>query len=294
MKRIMSIKTTISYKTNNILIDALSKQDNISILKDVNFLLKLFAKKKYADVYFHSGVLDENSIENILNAKMTIANCFSSMNEIIAKTKISHEKVKVIYPSVDIEYKKNKDVKIKLCEELQINVKKKILFFTAKNFKSSGIKEFLDICSSISYEDFVVLIAGEKQHIRALQFQIPKYQKLQDKIILLEDYKNMDDLFLASDIFILPTYNKTFAANVIKAMFCRCAVFLSIDNDAKEIVDVFASMDSPTDSSMSFKLDAVLKGRDDLKLIKKDNRKLGKEFSLANNLAKFNGIIDNI
>ena len=290
----MSIKTTISYKTNNILIDALSKQDNISILKDANFLLKLFAKKKYADVYFHSGVLDENSIENILNAKMTIANCFSSMNEIIAKTKISHEKVKVIYPSVDIEYKKNKDVKIKLCEELQIDVKNKIILFTAKNFKSSGIKEFLDICSSISYEDFVVIVTGEKQQVRALQFQIPKYQKLQDKIILLEDYKNMDDLFLASDIFILPTYNKTFAANVIKAMFCRCAVFLSIDNDAKEIVDVFASMDSPTDSSMSFKLDAVLKGRDDLKLIKKDNRKLGKEFSLANNLAKFNGIIDNI
>ena len=290
----MNHNTTISYKTKNILIDKLSHQDNIEVLREGNFFSKFFSKKKYADVYFHSGSLDENSIENILNAKMTIANCFSSMNEIIAKTKISHEKVKVIYPSVDLEYKKNKDVKEKLCEELQIDVKNKIILFTAKNFKSSGIKEFLDICSSISYENFKVIVAGEKQQIRTLQFQIPKYQNLQDKIILLEDYKNMDDLFLASDIFILPTYNKTFASNVIKAMFCRCAVFLSIDNDAKEIVDVFASMDSPSDSSMSFKLDAVLKGKDDLKLIKKDNRKLASEFSLANNLLKFNAIIDNI
>ena len=294
IKRNMNKKITISYKTNNILIDKLSKQDNIEILKDANFLLKLFSKKKYADVYFHSGNLDENSIDNILNAKMTITNCFSSMNEIIAKTKISHDKIKVIYPSIDIEYKKNKDVKEKLCEELQIDTKNKIILFTAKNFKTSGIKEFLDICSSISYEEFKVIVAGKKQQIRSLQFQIPKYQKLQDKIILLEDYKNMDDLFLASDIFILPTYNKSFSTNVAKAMFCRCAVFLSIDNDAKEIVDVFASMDSPTDSSMSFKLDAVLNGKDDLKLIKKDNRKLASEFSLENNLAKFNSIMDNI
>ena len=294
IKRNMNKKITISYKTNNILIDKLSKQDNIEILKDANFLLKLFSKKKYADVYFHSGNLDENSIDNILNAKMTITNCFSSMNEIIAKTKISHDKIKVIYPSIDIEYKKNKDVKEKLCEELQIDTKNKIILFTAKNFKTSGVKEFLDICSSISYEKFKVIVAGEKQQIRTLQFQIPKYQKLQDKIILLEDYKNMDDLFLASDIFILPTYNKSFSTNVAKAMFCRCAVFLSIDNDAKEIVDVFASMDSPTDSAMSFKLDAVLNGKDDLKLIKKDNRKLASEFSLENNLAKFNSIMDNI
>ncbi|WP_368030662.1 glycosyltransferase [Arcobacter sp. s6] len=290
----MNQKIKISYKTNNILIDKISMQDNIEILKDTNFIMKLFSKKKYADVYFHSGNLDENSIENILNAKMTIVNCFALMNEVIAKTKISHEKIKVIYPSVDIEYKKNKDVKHKLCEELEIDVKNKIILFTAKNFKTSGVKEFLEICSSISYEDFKAIVAGDKQQIRALQFQIPKYQKLQDKIILLEDYKNMNDLFLASDIFILPTYNKTFAANIIKAMYCRCAVFVSIDNDAKEIVDVFASMDSPTDASMSFKLDAILKGKDDLKLIKKENRKLASEFSLENNLTKFNTIMDNI
>jgi hypothetical protein len=77
-------------------------------------------------------------------------------------------------------------------------------------------------------------------------------------------------------------------------MFCRCAVFLSIENDAKEIVDVFASMDSPTDPSMMFKVDAILKGMDDLKLIKNENRKIASEFSLVNNLAKINAIIENI
>ena len=259
-------KITISYKTTNLLIEKLKQQENIEVLKQSSFLISLFSKKKYADVYFHSGSLDEKSIENITNSKMTITNCFASMNEIIAKTKISHEKVKVIYPSVDIEFKKPKEVKAKLCEELNINIDAKLILFTAKNFKTSGIKEFLDICSSISYQNLKIIITGEQKQITALQFQLPKYQNLEDKIILLEDYKNIDDLFLASDIFLLPTYNKFFSTNVIKAMFCKCVVFLSIENDAKEIVDVFASMDSPTDPSTAFKIDAVLLDKNEMKI----------------------------
>lgn len=287
-------KTSISYKSSNLLIENLKKQENIEVLKKENFISSLFGKKKYADVYFHSGNLDEKSIENIKNSKITIVNSFASMNYIIAKTKISHEKIKVIYPSINVEYKKQKEVKIKLCEELKIDPKTKLILFTAKNFKASGVKEFLDICSSITYSDFKIIIAGEQKQISALQFQLPKYQNLQDKIILLENYKNIDDLFLASDIFLLPTYNKTFSTNILKAMYCKCVVFLSIDNDAKEVVDVFASMDSPTDPSIAFKIDAVLLDKNELKKIKKENKKLAKEFELEANLNKMNFILENV
>lgn len=287
-------KTSISYKSSNLLIENLKKQENIEVLKKENFISSLFGKKKYADVYFHSGNLDEKSIENIKNSKITIVNSFSSMNYIIAKTKISHEKIKVIYPSINVEYKKPKEVKIKLCEELNIDPKTKLILFTAKNFKTSGVKEFLDICSSITYSDFKIIIAGEQKQITALQFQLPKYQNLQDKIILLENYKNIDDLFLASDIFLLPTYNKTFSSNILKAMYCKCVVFLSIDNDAKEVVDVFASMDSPIDPSIAFKIDAVLLDKNELKKIKKENKKLAKEFELEANLNKMNFILENV
>lgn len=287
-------KITISYKITNLLIEELKKQKDIEVLKEGNFFTKLFSKKTYADVYFHSGLLDDNSIDKIQNSKITITNTFASMNQIIAKTKISHEKIKVIYPSINIEYKKIKEVKAKFCEEFQIDLKTKIIFFTAKNFKSSGVKEFLDICSSITYEDFKIIIAGEKNQINTLKFQLPKYSKLENKIIVLENYSNINDLFLVSDIFLLPTYNKSFSTNIIKAMFCKCAVFLNIDNDAKEIVDVFASMDSPTDQSLIFKIDAILNGKDDLKLIKKENRKLALEFTLENNLSKFKHILSNV
>jgi glycosyltransferase involved in cell wall biosynthesis len=287
-------KITISYKSTSLLIEELKKQENIKVLKKNNLLASLFSKKKYADVYFHTGLLDERSIKNIKNSKITITNSFALMDEIIEKTKISQEKIKVIYPSINIEYKKPKDIKAKLCEELQVNLDIKLLLFTAKNFKSSGVKEFLDICSSITYNDFKIIIAGEKKQMANLNFQISKYSNLQDRIILLENYSNMDDLFLASDIFLLPTYNKSFSTNIIKAMYCKCVVFVSLDNDAKEIVDVFASMDSPTDQSIAFKIDAILSNENDLKMIKKQNRKLALEFTLQSNLEKINNLIKNI
>ena len=53
-------------------------------------------------------------------------------------------------------------------------------------------------------------------------------------------------------------------------------------------------MDSPTDQSLIFKIDAILNGKDDLKLIKKENRKLALEFTLENNLSKFKHILSNV
>ena len=180
-------KTSISYKSSNLLIENLKKQENIEVLKKENFISSLFGKKKYADVYFHSGNLDEKSIENIKNSKITIVNSFSSMNYIIAKTKISHEKIKVIYPSINVEYKKPKEVKIKLCEELNIDPKTKLILFTAKNFKTSGVKEFLDICSSITYSDFKIIIAGEKKQIANLNFDLVF---IFAKVLNVDSYEN--------------------------------------------------------------------------------------------------------
>jgi hypothetical protein len=51
-------KTSISYKTSNLLIENLKKQENIEVLKKENFIISLFGKKKYSDVYFHSVNLD--------------------------------------------------------------------------------------------------------------------------------------------------------------------------------------------------------------------------------------------
>ncbi|RBQ29859.1 glycosyltransferase [Aliarcobacter vitoriensis] len=287
-------KKTVYFKSTNLLIEEIKKQNNIEILKEPNSLIKLFKKQTFPDIYFHSGILDEKAMKYIKNSKITISNSFSVKNLIIQKSKLSSEKIEVIYPSINIDYKNIDELKEKYIEKFDFFPTTKLIFFTAKNFKTSGIKEFLEICSSITYPDFRVIIAGSKQQIANLNFSLTKYSKLKDKLILLEDYKNIDELFLISDIFILPTQNKTFATNILKAMFCECVVFLPINNDAKEIIDVYASMERVNDPSTAFKIDAVLYDDRELNKIKIENKEKAMECILENNLNKFNQILSQI
>ena len=288
-------QTTVYYKISNTLINNLKHRKDIKILKKPSFLTKLFSKKRYPDIYFHSGELDENSIEFIKNSKFVVTNSFSNLNLILAKTKISHEKIKVIYPSVDIKYQKPKELKEKYKDRFSLTENTKIIFFTAKNFKTSGVKEFLQIVSNLSFIDFKVIIAGTKQQLAALEFTLPKYSKLEPKIILLDESKEkLDELYLISDVFLLPSYNKNIASSVIKAMFCKCVVFSTMNNDAKEIIDVYATMENPNDPSTSFKIDAILFDENELKKIKKQNRNIALEMSLDKNIEKFNDILTKI
>ena len=288
-------QTTVYYKISNTLINNLKHRDDIKILKKPSFLTKLFSKKRYPDIYFHSGELDENSIEFIKNSKFVVTNSFSNLNLILSKTKISHEKIKVIYPSVDIKYQKPKELKEKYKDRFSLTENTKIIFFTAKNFKTSGVKEFLQIVSNLSFIDFKVIIAGTKQQLAALEFTLPKYSKLEPKIILLDESKeNLDELYLISDVFLLPSYNKNIASSVIKAMFCKCVVFSTMNNDAKEILDVYATMENPNDPSTAFKIDAILFDENELKKIKKQNRNIALEMSLDKNIEKFNDILTKI
>ena len=288
-------QTTVYYKISNTLINNLKHRDDIKILKKPSFLTKLFSKKRYPDIYFHSGELDENSIEFIKNSKFVVTNSFSNLNLILAKTKISHEKIKVIYPSVDIKYQKPKELKEKYKDRFSLTENTKIIFFTAKNFKTSGVKEFLQIVSNLSFIDFKVIIAGTKQQLAALEFTLPKYSKLEPKIILLDESKEkLDELYLISDVFLLPSYNKNIASSVIKAMFCKCVVFSTMNNDAKEIIDVYATMENPNDPSTAFKIDAILFDENELKKVKKQNRNIALEMSLDKNIEKFNDILTKI
>ncbi len=284
---------TLSYKKKNSLITELLEQENIKELKKPSFFSKILGKKEFADIYFHSGEFDKEALENIEKAKKVFVNSQTVHHQLLRVLQTNLDKVEVLYPSINIEYKKPKEIKQKFCEEQNIDPKKKIVFFTGKNFKTSGVKEFISIILQLNAQDFIAVIEGDKKQITSLKFQLSKIN-IEDKILLLDNYERKDELFLASDIFILPTYSKNFASNVLKAMFCKCAVFVPATNPAKELVDVFAMMESPLDRSMQFKVDALLQNKADLKLIKKQNRNIALEHTLEKSLEKVNEVITSI
>ncbi len=285
---------SITYKAKTKLIEELEKQENIKTLEDQGLLKKLsFSKKEYADVYFHSGAIDDKAIENASNAKKVIVPSLKLKKEMSLKANINEEIIELVYPSVNIEYEKTKIVKQRVCEKLGIDPKRRIILFTGKNIKSSGVKEFIETIFSLNEDNFIALIAADHKQIYSLKFQLSKFD-YSERIMLVEDYENMNDLFLASDIFLLPTHNSSFATNVLKAMFCKCAVFTTVNNHSKELIDVFATMENPADRSAPFKVDALLMQKEELKKIKKQNRNIAKKYTLLKNLQRVNEIIQTV
>lgn len=278
---------TISYKSKTKLIKKILEDENLKELPKSSVFGKILKRKENADIYFHSGKIDKETLENIQNAKKVIVNS----NRIKKELSEFEEKIEVVYPSIDIKYDDIDKIRNKVYSQLDIETSKKTLLFTAKNFKTSGVYDFLNIINYLNYKNFVAIIAGDKKEIANLKFKISRMD-LSEKLILLDDFEDMDKLFIASDIFLLPTTNKTFNTNILKAMYCKCAVFTTVTNDASELVDVFSTMESPQDRSMQFKLDALLHDDTELNTIKEQNYNVAKEFTFEKQLERVNLIIN--
>ncbi|PHO12174.1 hypothetical protein CPG38_09040 [Malaciobacter marinus] len=284
---------TIDFKVKTKIINRLLEKENIKKVKKRTFLDKLtFAKKEFADVYFHTGSIKKEDIEKIENAKKIIVNSNKQKSELI-KQQVDKSKIEIIYPSIDAEYKKPKEVKKQFCEELNLDTNTKFIFFTAQNFKNSGSKEFINIVNNLNFKNLKAIVAGDKKEISGLRFQLSK-EGLDEKILFFTDYNDLNRLFLVADIFVLPTHTKAFAKNILRAMFFKCAVFVPSTCASSEIVDVFATMMMPSDGSTAFKIDALLGRKEDLKHIKKQNRITAQEFTIDKNLEKIELILQSV
>lgn len=282
---------TISYNKETSLVKNFLKENFVEVLEKRTLLNKVsFSKKTYGDIYFHTGVLDEPCKKNILNSKKTIVNSFMAKKEVIKFCEIKDDSlVEVIYPVIDYLPLDVNVSKKTLCDEFNISPDKQIILFTASNLKSNGVLEFCNIINSLNYNNFQAIVAGDAKQIYSLKFLISKY-KFEDKLLFIEDPQDINLLFSACDIFILPTQKKSFASNIIKAMFYESAVFVTFNNAASEITDVYATMNQGSDATTPFKVDALLGRINDLNLIKKQNKELSLEFFLDLQIEKLKQI----
>ncbi|AXX92893.1 hypothetical protein CPU12_03970 [Malaciobacter molluscorum LMG 25693] len=283
----------IDYKIETKLIKRLLENENITKIKKRKLSHKLiFKKQEFADIYFFSGNLQKDDEKKLYKAKRIVVNSNRIKNKLIEKFDFDKTKIEVIYPSVSIKNFEEKQ-KNEFFEKYQISNEHKIIFFTAKDFKKSGIKEFIELIKKINYKYTKFIIAGTKRQISNLKLLNSKYD-FGNKVIYLEDFGNIDLLFYICDIFVLPTQQKSFATSILKAMYYKSAVFIPRTNSASEVVDIFATMNRYDDGSTPFKIDALLGRNEDLILIKNDNFNVAKEFNLSNNYSKVMAILQNV
>lgn len=278
----------IDYEKETIFINQLEKNDNISKIEKSSFLSKIKLKKKsYANVYFYSGLFNSEIKDKILNCEYIIVSSLTAKKNLLLKVKnIDKNKIQVIYPSINETVYDKQEAKEFLSKEYAFDKKAVILFFTAKNFKKNGAKEFINLASSLNYKNKQIIIAGSKEEIVNLKFLLPK-KKLSSNILFLEDYNNIARLFAASDIFLFPSLSSSFSVNVLKAMFHKNAIFVSSSSSSSEIADVYSTMNGNNDGASPFKIDALLARKIDLELIQNENYEKSKEFMLDLQIQKF-------
>ena len=283
------------YKPNFLLPKFIKKYKLDNEIKKENKLTISFKPVSNLDIYLHRGKLDNDTLKAIKTAKQVVVNSYTQKS-LIEKRLGRQDNINILYPFVDAQKKDRKALKQKIFKDVDIsNPDEHIILFTAKNFKSNGIKEFMDIIASLKQRNFVAFIVGDKDQIEKSKFIIDKYQEHLQHIYFIElrqkDY-TLDDLFAISDIFILPTQRTIFSINTLKAMAYKNIVMIPSSNGASEIVDAFAIMESPTDTMVGFKIDAVLLRKKDLKLIKKTNKEMAKNYTKKRYLESLVTLID--
>lgn len=284
------IKIGIRTKTNLTL--QLEKIYDIEYYKKSSFFEKLiFKKNDYPDIYFHKGLISADAIELIENAKLVIVNSLYVQTKILKK--LSHldiNKIKIVHPYYHSNIDFDKERKKEFRNKHNIDKKSKVIFFRGKDLQKCGIDVLFDVISRMYKDNFTLVIESSPKQIRPLRLQMERSTPA-FSYILLEDYENIEELFIASDIFILPTSQTYFSLDVLKAMYYRNAVFLMESNHASEIIDVFSLIQSGEDRSVSFKVDSLLINKDELKKIQKENQKIALEYTLKNNLTKTSEIM---
>ncbi len=280
----------IYYKNETNLTKYTEQSHNTQLYKDGTFLTKIGLKKRvYPDIYFHSGSLNEFSKRLIINSKITIVNSRILKDTICKTLQISENKIEVILPAYEPKKYKKKEIQKAFKEKYMIDMEKKIIYFTAKDFERNGFKYFCTIINNLEMTNWkaVISTSDEKQMIYAKEFLT--HHKLLNDVILINE-----EIFDVADIFILPTIVENFSLSVLKAMAHKCVVFSTRNNNAIEIMDVFSIMNGQKDSNISYKIDMLLRVKDEIKKIKKENFQIASKLTSTYQREKLNKIIEKL
>ena len=278
-------KLHIAIKNKTQLTQSLELLYEVEYYKEQTFFEKLTLKdKKYPDIYFHQGVVNDTALNMVENSSKTVVNSQYIKDDIISKKPyITQKKIDIVYPYLNTKIQYDKQIAKDFRKKYNISKETRIIYFTGKDLKQSGINKFFKIIEGLDRNNFKVIIDTDSSQLESVQIQIDK-TKMIDTFILFENYENKEHLFITSDIFILPTKQKLFVPNVLKAMYFKCAVFIMKSNASSELVDSFSLIRGEDDPSTSFKVDALLLSIDELKKIKKENHNIAKIHTLDNSL----------
>lgn len=218
-----------------------------SFRRDFSFLFvtKLFRVKVL--LHIHGGVLDEFLERNLFLIRLLIKKLLEMPDQIIVLSSVQKEtfqkyhiqrKVSVVPNMLDAgEFDQNENRKQKFSIPPGHIV---ILFVASIFFKEKGVWEALEAISLIvkNYRNaLLILVGGDREEYAMKKYCLEK--KLQDYVLFTGHLlrKDVIEIFRASNIFILPSYNEGFPLVILEAMAAGLPIVATPVGAIPEIIE---------------------------------------------------------
>jgi UDP-glucose:(heptosyl)LPS alpha-1,3-glucosyltransferase len=184
----------------------------------------------------------ERYLVNNTRCKIFLAVSNLTKEKFLQEYKIEPEKIQVIHPGVDIErfQKLNRDYCRKgIREQFKIESSDIVILFVSMNFEIKGLDYVMAAVekakASYSSHNFKLLVVGKGDY--------KKYSALAQKAGIKNNVifagvhkKNLEKIYLASDIFMMLSRFDTFGMTVLEAMAASLPVIISSNVGAKDLV----------------------------------------------------------
>ncbi|MBD3842689.1 MAG: hypothetical protein IE909_12550 [Campylobacterales bacterium] len=277
----------------NKLITELEKKYNLVFEQKQSFFQRLFSKKEFIpDIYFVKSAKEKDFEKKINQAKIIIVSSFAQKKVLVEKYNQSKSKVHVLYPHIQKKLNYNSDVKKEFYLVHKIDPSKKIILLSLSDTKINDLLNVVKILLRLESSNFMIVVDSTASQYQSMKLMLDRLNAT-DKIMLFQGYENKDELFIASDIFILTTTSKLYHPYVLKAMYYYNVVFVPQSNHAKEIVDNFSVIHQVDDSSITFKIEAILQNQEELQTLQEINHTNSLNYSFESRLELLETLIKN-
>ncbi|MDI6890021.1 MAG: glycosyltransferase family 4 protein [Thermodesulfovibrionales bacterium] len=230
------------------------------------------------------------------NTRLIVANSKMVKEQIIKHYAVPEERITVIYNGVDLirftpenKDRWHRDVR----KSLNISNDSKVLLFVGSGFKRKGLKTLINAIPIIKREDIKALIIG-KGDVKEYKTLAEKYG-ISDKIIFLGPRKDIEKLYAAADIFVLPTLYDPFSNASLEAMASGLPVITTKNNGASELIEKGHEgfvLDNLFDAQEL--ADKIYLSLDNLKLIGERARKKAEQFPIEKAVPEFITVIEQL
>jgi len=170
--------------------------------------------------------------------KLIIANSNMVKSQIIGHYAVPEKKIKVIYNGADIKRFSPLNAKAHRAtvrKELSISWDAKVILFVGSGFERKGLKTLIRAVSLMKSEKNLRLVVIGRGHINKFKSVAEKYG-IHNSILFLGARSDIERLYAAADIFVLPTIYDPFSNATLEAMASGLPVITTKNNGVAELI----------------------------------------------------------